>query len=102
MGFKVEFINGIIGTEWAVFVEFSFYLVLPIIIKLFKQFKYYLILFSVVLSLLGTVLPRLFDLPVQIRAYIYFLPSSQLCFFLGGMFIAEIDASSKINKVKES
>jgi len=100
MGFDSKFINGIIGIEWFVFVQFSFYLVFPIIMYLFKNIKYWLIFFSVGLSLSLIIIPRLFGLSGQFSAYIYFWPMTQLCFFIGGMFLVEVHASPNMNRIK--
>jgi len=106
MGFNSNFINGIIGVEWSIFVEFSFYLVFPIIAWLFQRHKYALLLLSIILTSLPVVLPRLLNMPktvwLDVSSYIYFLPSTQLGFFLVGMLLVDISNSSYLAHIKSS
>ena len=66
MGLNRGFINGIIGIEWAIFVEFTFYIVFPFVALLYKRSRYMLLLFALFLSLGQTSLVYFLKYSVEI------------------------------------
>jgi peptidoglycan/LPS O-acetylase OafA/YrhL len=100
--FNPKYINGIIGVEWSVLDECCFYLIFPALVCLSRSNKIKLFGCSIIISLLQTILPRLrilifnnqFDVSAM-RAFIYFLPTTQLCFFITGILIAEANWQTK-------
>lgn len=91
LGVNPKFLNGIIGVEWSVFVEFCFYLLFPFVLYFYNKFKYLTLLLSIVISLGQTSLVYLLGFDNEYKTYFYNLPTAQICFFVLGMYLSEID-----------
>lgn len=89
-GFDPAWINGIIGVEWSIFVEFSFYLFFPLLLPWFRRNMLFSLLITLLFSFGQTLVVYLMCTDVETRTYFYNLPSTQLCFFVLGMWIADL------------
>lgn len=96
MGFNVKWINGIVGVEWSVFVEFSFYLVFPILMFIFDRYRTWLLIFALFVSVMQSYCLFLLDVDIKTREFLYNQPTAQLCFFVAGMYVAHIKNNKQI------
>lgn len=88
-GLHKDWINGIIGNEWSIFVEFSFYLLFPWLLGLYKKGPVVFLVATLLLSLGQSIVAKFVFSDVVVRAYLYNWPTTQLCFFAMGMFVAD-------------
>jgi peptidoglycan/LPS O-acetylase OafA/YrhL len=87
-GFHPDYVNGIIGVEWSIYVEFWFYMLLPVLVLLYRRFGMGLLLATVAIAAVQTTIGYLFtDIPL--RTHLYNQPTAQLCFFILGIVLAE-------------
>jgi peptidoglycan/LPS O-acetylase OafA/YrhL len=63
-GFFTNYFNSIIGVEWTIFVEFSFYFILPII-YIYKKYLLKIFLFLFFISIIITVLGKSINLELM-------------------------------------
>ncbi len=84
-GFSVNYFNSIIGVEWTIFVEISFYIILSII-YIYKNHLNKILFFSLILSILVYLLSKILIYENLYRIQLHFSPLTWLfVFFLGGV-----------------
>lgn len=100
-GFHPSYINNILHVEWSIFVEFFFYLCFPALLFFYKKNRFItlgaVVAVSFIQSFLGIV-----NHSLVMKDYFYFLPTTQMCFFVLGMFLSDIFLSGNLvikNKV---
>jgi len=86
-GMYPEYINGIIGPEWSVYVEFWFYMAFPVLLWLFTRYGVILFGIALLLSFSQTIYFYLTEPDISIRTFWYNQPTAQLVFFIGGMLV---------------
>lgn len=88
-GFHPDYVNGIVGVEWSIFVEFWFYMLFPLLVWLYRRIGWGLLLLAVAVSAGQTVLVYASGADIPLRTFFYNQPTAQLCFFVLGMVLAD-------------
>ena len=97
-GFIPEYLNGIVGVEWSVFVECWFYVLFPILVLLFQRWPYATALATLGISVLQTGFVYVREPDILTRTYFYNMPTAQMCFFVLGMFLADAVRRSSLRR----
>jgi peptidoglycan/LPS O-acetylase OafA/YrhL len=87
-GFFSNYFNSIIGTEWTIFVEFFFYITLPLVI-IFRKFLFVLLIVFIFISHYNYLFVKLlFEEPTNLNSIqLFFSPITWYFAFLLGMII---------------
>lgn len=72
-GFFTNYFNSILGVEWTIFVEVSFYMILPVL-YIYRKYLLQITIFLLTLSLIGFVLPKIIEFSELEKIQLYFSP----------------------------
>ncbi len=85
-GFFTNNFNSIIGVEWTIFVEVSFYMILPTIF-LYRKYLFGISLFLLLIAILNALTMKLYPLAQLERIQLYFSPLAWFSVFMLGILI---------------
>lgn len=85
-GFFTNSFNSIIGVEWTIFVEVSFYIILPFIF-IYKMHLLRISFFLFIIAILNALIMRLYSLDELEKIQLYLSPLAWLIVFMLGILI---------------
>ncbi|MGQ4006366.1 acyltransferase [Francisellaceae bacterium CB300] len=96
-GFFTSYTNSIVGVEWTIFVEVSFYMILPILF-LYRKFLVHITISFFIISLLGLLGLEFINSHLG-RIQLYFSPIIWLVAFAYGGLIYQYDNNDYIKRI---
>ena len=97
-GFFTNYFNSILGVEWTIFVEVSFYMILPLI-YIYKKYLLQITVFFLLLALIGFIAPKIIKFTELERIHLYFSPIIWFVVFAFGGLIYKYHNNNFIKSI---